>query len=96
VALKHCKPLEKEPIELRRLFRAGDCEMPRFFFDVKNGHRLVDPAGVDCEGDAAARKQGIAIAKQISVDAPRSMARSVAVRDEAGREVAIIPIGTST
>jgi hypothetical protein len=65
-------------------------------FDVKNGHRLVDPAGVDCEGDVAARKQGIAIAKQISVDAPRSMARSVAVRDEAGRAVAIIPIGTST
>jgi hypothetical protein len=70
--------------------------MSRFFFDIKNGHRLVDPAGVDCDGDAAARKQGIAIANAIAAEVPKSGPRSVAVRDEAGREVAIIPIGIST
>jgi hypothetical protein len=25
--------------------------MPRYFFDVKNGYRLIDPAGVDCPSD---------------------------------------------
>ena len=70
--------------------------MPRFFFDIQNGHRLIDPAGVDCDGDAAARKQGIAIAKAIAAEVPKSGPRNVAVRDEAGREVAIIPIGIHT
>ena len=45
--------------------------MPRYYFDVKNGHRLVDPAGVDCKGDDAARRQGKAIAEQIAVDVPK-------------------------
>ncbi len=46
--------------------------MPGFFFDIKNGHRLVDAAGVDCDGDAAARKQGIAIANAIAAEVPKS------------------------
>ncbi len=46
--------------------------MPRCFFDDKNGHRLVDPAGVD----SSAREQGIA---------PGSVARSVAVRGAKSR-----------
>jgi hypothetical protein len=58
--------------------------MPRFFFDVKNGHRLVDPAGVDCDGDAAARKQGIAIANAIAAEVPKSGPRSVAVGTKRG------------
>lgn len=67
--------------------------MPRYFFDVKNGHRLIDPAGVDCISDAAAKKQGQAIAIQIATDVPASLARHVAVLDAERREVAIIPIG---
>lgn len=66
--------------------------MPRYYFDVKNGHRLIDPAGVDCVGDDAARKQVEMIAHQIATDAPASVARRVAVLDDQGREVAIIPI----
>ena len=66
--------------------------MPRYYFDVKNGHRLVDPAGVDCKGDDAARRQGKAIADQIAVDVPKSQARRVAVLNEQGCEVAVIPI----
>lgn len=67
--------------------------MPRYFFDVKNGHRLVDPSGVDCPSDKDARRQGEAVAKQIAADAPRSVARKVAVVDAEGREVANVPIG---
>jgi hypothetical protein len=71
-------------------------EMPRFFFDVKNGRLLVDPAGADRDGDVAARKHGIAIAKQIAADAPKSKTHRIAVRDNAGREVAIISVRTSS
>jgi hypothetical protein len=28
--------------------------MSRYFFDVKNGHRFVDPAGLDCSDDEEA------------------------------------------
>jgi hypothetical protein len=69
--------------------------MARYYFDVKNGHRLVDPAGVDCIGDDAAKRQGKAIARQIAADVPQSQARHVAVRDDEGREVADIPIAGS-
>jgi hypothetical protein len=31
-----------------------DPVMPRYFFDVKNGHRLNDPAGLDCRNDQGA------------------------------------------
>lgn len=68
--------------------------MPRYYFDVKNGHRLVDPAGIDCASDEEARKQGEAIASQIAADIPtRAGIRRVAVIDEEGREVAAIPVG---
>ena len=69
--------------------------MPRYYFDVKNGHRLIDPAGVDCVGDDAARKQAEMIAHQIAADVPASVARRVAVLDDKGREVAVIPIAES-
>ncbi len=70
--------------------------MPRYFFEVKNGHRLLDPAGVDCASDKDARRQGEAVARQIAADAPRSVARKVAVVDGEGREVANVPISEST
>jgi hypothetical protein len=28
--------------------------MPHYFFDIKNGHRLVDPSGSNCKNDTAA------------------------------------------
>ena len=28
--------------------------MPRYFFDIKNGHKLVDPSGTDCKNDTDA------------------------------------------
>jgi hypothetical protein len=69
--------------------------MPRYFFDVKNGHRLVDPAGIDCHGDDEAKRQGAAVARQIATDVPTSVARHVAVIDDEGREIAVIGIEKS-
>ena len=67
--------------------------MPRYFFDVKDGHRLIDPSGVDCPNDEAAKKQAEVIARQIAADIPdRANVRRVAVIDDEGREVAAIAI----
>ncbi len=44
--------------------------MPRYYFDLKDGHRLVDPADVDCNGDDAAKEQAKIIARRIAADAP--------------------------
>lgn len=32
--------------------------MSRYFFDVENGHRLIDPAGLDCRNDQDAPQEG--------------------------------------
>jgi hypothetical protein len=52
--------------------------MARYFFDVKNGHRLIDPAGLDCRDDQQARDHVVLIARQIAMDAPASEGRQVA------------------
>jgi hypothetical protein len=64
--------------------------MARYFFDVKNGHRLIDPSGLDCPNDREAKAQAAVIARQIAADVPASAGvRHVAVlnseRDEVGK-----------
>jgi hypothetical protein len=71
----------------------ADCKVPRYFFDIENGHRLVDPAGVECASDSDAQEKGTFIAQQIAADSPSSAARRLAVMDDEGKEVAVIPIG---
>jgi hypothetical protein len=72
----------------------GGIEMPRYFFDVRNGHRLVDPAGLDCGSDEEAREQGERIASQIGEDlGARNDVRRVAVINDEGQEIATITIG---
>jgi hypothetical protein len=53
--------------------------MSRYFFDVKNGHRLIDPAGLDCRDDKEAIEAGSKIARQIASDAPPKRSRHVEV-----------------
>ena len=66
--------------------------MPRYFFDVKNGHRLVDPAGLDCRDAAEATAQAMIIARQIAEDAPTASQRHVAIMDGDGNELGKVPI----
>jgi hypothetical protein len=66
--------------------------MPRYYFDVKNGHRLIDPAGLDCDSPAAAKKKGRHIASQIASDCPTSKARKISVLDWDRKEIEVIPI----
>ena len=67
--------------------------MPRYFFDVKNGHRLIDPSGLDCRNDGEARAQATEIAKQIAIDVPASAGvRHVAILDSERKEVGKVPV----
>jgi hypothetical protein len=66
--------------------------MPRFFFDVKNGHRLIDPAGLDCRDADQAMTQAGVIADQIAEDSPASSSRHVSVLDDELREVGTVSI----
>jgi hypothetical protein len=74
-----------------------EAAMPRYFFDIKNGHRLIDPAGLDCRDDQEARDQAIFIAGQIAADAPEtSGGRTVAILDSDRREIDKVPVKQRT
>jgi hypothetical protein len=66
--------------------------MPRYYFDVMNGHRLIDPAGVDCANDAEATRQAKFIAARIAEEVPASK-RRLAVLNEQRDEISVIKIG---
>jgi hypothetical protein len=68
--------------------------MPRYFFDVKNGHRLIDPSGLECRNDRDAYAKAVVIAQQIAQDSPASVGRHVAVLDSERQEVSRVDIVT--
>jgi hypothetical protein len=70
--------------------------MSRYFFDVKNGHRLVDPAGLDCSDDEEAISNAQTIARLIAREAPTDAERKVAVVDDEGREISAVPVEDNT
>ena len=68
--------------------------MPRYFFDIMDGRRLVDPSGVDCLDDADAISKGEIMARQIEVDGPVDMdpQRHLAVINEQGQQIGKIAL----
>jgi hypothetical protein len=68
--------------------------MPRYFFDIKDGHRLVDPSGQDCLDDADALSKGETMARQLEADGPVDMdpQRHVAVINEEGQQIGKIAV----
>jgi len=68
--------------------------MPRYFFDIKDGHRLVDPSGLDCLDDADAISKGETMARRIEADGPVDMdpQRHVAVINEEGQQIGKIAV----
>jgi hypothetical protein len=67
--------------------------MPRYFFDIKDGHRLIDPTGFDCENDAEAIDKANMLAIGVSLDKPEvDPERHIAIRNGAGQEVSRVAV----
>ena len=62
--------------------------MPRYFFDIKDGHRLVDPVGRECKSDTAAKDMAKALAIVVSIDTPAiAPMRYISVLNDARQEI---------
>lgn len=62
--------------------------MPKYFFDIKDGHRLVDPAGRNFKSDDEAIAWAKAFAIQVSLDTPKTdPKRHIAVLNQDRDEV---------
>jgi Domain of unknown function (DUF6894) len=68
--------------------------MPRYFFDVTNGHRLFDASGFVCDDDTDAMIQATVLAIGVSLYKPGDAERRIAIIDEKGREIGNVPVCT--
>ncbi|CAN5454406.1 hypothetical protein BH10PSE11_BH10PSE11_19740 [soil metagenome] len=67
--------------------------MPRYFFDIKDGHRLLDPSGMIFKSDADAIARAKIFAVQVSLDTPRiDPERYISVLNEGRSEVSRVRV----
>jgi hypothetical protein len=67
--------------------------MPRYFFDIQDGRKLVDPSGFDCKNDAAAIEKARILAIGVSFDKPEvDPTRHITIRDNMGKQVSTVPV----
>lgn len=67
--------------------------MPTYFFDIKDGHRLVDPSGRKFKNDGDAIAMAKVFAIQVSLDAPKvDPTRHIAVLNQDRDEVFRVPV----
>jgi hypothetical protein len=69
-----------------------DVSMAQYHFEIVDGFRLADPAGLDCKSEKQARQVAEDIARQIAIDVGETSARKVVVVDEDGSEIYTTPI----
>jgi hypothetical protein len=67
--------------------------MPHYFFDIKDGHKLVDQSGSDFKNDAAALEKARVLAIGVSLDKPEvDPKRHIAVLDANRDEISTVPV----
>jgi hypothetical protein len=67
--------------------------MSRYYFDIKDGHRVVDSSGKDFKNDTDAIAAAEVIAIGVSLDKPAvDPKRHIAVIDHAGQEISKLPV----
>jgi hypothetical protein len=67
--------------------------MPRYVFDVADGHRLFDKAGFVCDDNVAAIIRATVLAVGVSIDRPEDdPERHVAIINDQGREIGTVPV----
>jgi hypothetical protein len=67
--------------------------MPHYYFDIKDGHRFVDPAGLVFKNDHDAIARAKVIAIGVSIDKPEvDPTRHISVLNEARVEIFKAPV----
>ena len=67
--------------------------MPHYYFDIEDGHRLVDPSGLDFKNDAAAIEKAGVLAIRVSLDKPAvDPKRHIAVLNGSREEIFRVPV----
>jgi hypothetical protein len=67
--------------------------MPHYFFDIKDGHRLVDPSGSNWKNDIAAIEQAKVLAIGVSLDKPAvDPMRRISVLNAYKVEISTVPV----
>lgn len=66
--------------------------MPVYYFDLKNGRRIVDAVGTSCIDDIGAIATANFMATQIGINTPCSHRRHVSVLNAAGDEIFASPV----
>jgi len=67
--------------------------MPQYYFDIKDGHRLVDPLGSNFKNDDDAIARAKVIAIGVSLDKPAvDPQRHIAVLDGSRKEFFRVPV----
>lgn len=63
------------------------------FFDIKDGHRLIDPSGRDFKNDIDAIARARVYAIQVALDTPRvDPGRYIAILNDARDEISRVPV----
>jgi hypothetical protein len=67
--------------------------MPHYYFDIKDGHRLIDPSGSDCKNDTAAMEKARVLAISVSLDKPAvDPTRRISVLNADRVEISAVPV----
>ena len=67
--------------------------MPHYYFDIKDGHSLVDPSGLNFKDDDDAIAKAEVIAIGISLDKPAvDQVRHIAVLNDSREEIFRMPV----
>jgi hypothetical protein len=67
--------------------------MPHYFFDIKDGHRLVDPSGLELKNDDTAIAKAKVLAIGVSLDKPAvDPERPIVVLNGSQDEIFRVPV----
>ena len=67
--------------------------MPHYYFDIKDGHRLADPSGLNFKNDDDALTKAEVIAIGVSLDKPAvDPERHIAVLNDSREEIFRVPV----
>jgi hypothetical protein len=69
--------------------------MPRYFFDVTNGHRLFDASGFVCDDDTDAIIQATVLAIGVSLYKPGDAERRIAILTRRDARLGTCPFAPS-